>query len=233
MTRRVGAGEVVAIYGRRGAGKTTRARAMVDGCRRLVVFDPMDEYSSAAGCRKIGNLAELKRAMRLGWRQGFRLALPCDRAWPARLHALCLLLWQAQEPASAPPLWLVVDELSLSYPARPLPDQLWGMPRLVLQGRHRRIGIVGIAQRPAQVSADFRGNVHRLVTFALPSSIDRQVVLQQLGAERAAELAALEPHNFLELDHQTGKVRRGANQGHGAIRTYRGRRARTPRLTGN
>lgn len=205
MSRPPSAGEVLAIFGRRGSGKTHLARRLVAQLPRLVVFDPIGEWAPDA--RPVEGVEGVLAAMRRSWRS-FRVSLPVARLWPRELHRLARLLWDAQAPVGSPPLWLVVDELSLSYPVRPLPAALWGMPRLVLQGRHRRIGILGIAQRPALVSADFRGQVHRLVSFALPSSIDRGVVAQQLGSQWAAPLAQLRPFQFLEQD-QDGAVKRG------------------------
>lgn len=203
--------EVVAVFGRRGTGKTSLARRLVAPWRRAVAFDPEAEWCRFPGWRGVGTLGELRRVLRSRWGSAFRVALVPAAAGAdlrAELHELARLLWLAQDPAHhPPPVALIVDEMSLGYPVRPLPRELWGMPRVTLQGRHRQLAVVGISQRPALVSADFRSSAHRTLLLQLGAA-DQRAVLQLMGREHGDQLRQLRPFEFIE-DSGAGGVRRG------------------------
>lgn len=204
----------IAVYGRRGSGKTTLVKGLVKSSNRLVVFDPMGEYARlSAFCRAVsvgGVLAYLKN----GWRGGFRIAYDVPGQYLARLHALSELLWQAQAPydagVDARKLTLVVEEMNLAYPASGLARDQDAFTRLVLQGRHRGIEVVGVTQRPALVSPNFRGNVAETYVFPLEDEIDVAVMLRKIGRAREAELRALRDFHYLWLAQgrvEPGRVR--------------------------
>jgi len=215
VNRPLGPDEVVCIFGRRGSGKTYLARRLVAGARRLVVWDPLGEWSRSRDLVAVDGLTGLRAAMRRRWRLGFRLALvPGGAELPRSLHALAAFLWAAQAPYPAcPGLALVVDEANLGLPAHRLGADLWGMSRLVLQGRHRGVALLAISQRPALVSMDLRGQAHRLVSFALPAGPDLAAMRPLLG-QAAAELPHLPARTFLELSGD-GTLRRGTAGGPG------------------
>jgi len=212
---------VVGLWGMRGSGKTTRARQLVSHARRVVVFDPLAEWctfpgwTAATGPGEV--LALLKRRWRLGWRIAMRPTVADPAQLPAELHRLACLLWDAQRPyPDCPAIVLVVDELNLSYPAHRLPAGLYGIGRLVLQGRHRGVAVVGISQRPALVSLDFRGNCLGHYVHALGAPQDRAAIVQLIGAQHALAIARLAPHQFLEV--WGGQVRLSNNRGRPAVR---------------
>lgn len=194
-----------------GSGKTTRARALADRYRRAVAYDPVGEWGRFPGWHACASLRDLVERMRRSW-HGFRLAYQPRRMadLEAELHGLATIAWQAQAPyPECGPLLLVADELHTGYPVTKLRRALDGMPRLVMQGRHRGVSIIGISQRPALVSMDFRGNVARSYVFMLAAQQDRAAMLQLMGRQHAAELARLRAHQFLEAS--AGTLRRGAN----------------------
>lgn len=209
MSRPLGPAEVVCVFGRRGAGKTTLARQMTRTARRLVVWDPLGEWGRERGTRAVGSLAELRDAMRRGWTRGFRLAwAPPGQDLPAELDALARFLWAAQEPFPAcQGVALVVDEANLGLPVHKLRAGLWGMSRIVLQGRHRGLAVLAIAQRPALVSMDLRGQAHRTLACALPAGPDLAALRPVFGPRAVGELARLPPYSYLETDGT--KVRSG------------------------
>lgn len=204
-------GIVGAIFGRRRSGKTTRARALTERSRRLLVFDPIGEWPGF-GLVRCETLEQVRRELARRWRTGFRVAYVCSSAWPQRLHELADWLCKVQVLGGrrAPLLELVIDELSLSLPVHKLPAGQDAMMRVCLQGRHFRLGVLGIAQRPASVSADFRGQVAELYAFALPSELDRRAVAGVLGGEHLEALRTLPDHAFLHMA-PNGAVRRGRN----------------------
>lgn len=197
----------ISIYGRRGSGKSTRAKALIERARRVVTFDPMGEYVRDLGFTACQTVADIRAAMKADPR-GFRAALVPAGDFPRRLHNLAAFLWEAQA-GRASRLTLVVEEANLGLPNTKLPAGLDGMMRLTLQGRHREIAILAISQRPALVSADFRGQVSEMYIFALPSALDLQVIGREIGREHEAAIRALQPHEYIHV--AAGQVRKGRN----------------------
>lgn len=203
---------VVCIFGARGTGKTTWARRLARGAGRVLIFDPLGEWSRSPGIQGCPSIEDLhRRLMPLWHRPRFSLALAVTGDLPRELHRLARLAWLSQEPAGAPPLTLIVDEAQLGYPAQSLPRDLWAMPRAVLQGRHRAIGVVAIAQRPALVSADLRGNAGLTVLFRLPGAVDRRTIARDLGDQLADRCRTLPDHDYLEVA-ASGAIRPGRNR---------------------
>ena len=214
--RQVRPSEVLAIFGRRGSGKTTLARSLVARQRRLIVFDPIAEWCRSPGITTCESVEAVRLALRRRWRLGFRLALPCQADHAAELDRLARLIWGAQEPflrRECPELVLVVDELNLGMPLGRRAEAMLG---LTLQGRHRGIGLVGISQRPALVSSDFRGQAHRTFWCCLSAANDLRTARETLG-DRAAELRQLGVGQFLEDDGR--EVTRSATPGRNALKS--------------
>lgn len=201
------------ICGRRGSGKSTRAEILARSHRATIAFDPTDEYRGF-GYTRCASLGELRDAMARSWRKGFRLAyVPPGGREAQALHHLSGLLFAAQRPyyegRSKRLLCTVVDEMALSYPASRLPDGMAGFQRVVNVGRHYGLEVIGVSQRPAEVSPTFRGNAAETYIYPLHSATDRATVLQMIGREHDAVLRALEPHRFLHF--MDGKVKTGRN----------------------
>jgi DNA helicase HerA-like ATPase len=209
--------DCIAIWGRRGAGKSTLAKKLLGGHRRVIVFDPMGEYA-LRGFRVCGSLEAVLRVLKANWSRGFRIAYVPSGDFPRMLHGLATLIWHAQAPyqtgADRRELLFVVEEMNLGYPATKLRADYSGMTKITLQGRHRGISIIGISQRPAGVSADFRGMVAQTYVLPLSTALDLRAVTDVYGREHDRALRALRPHAWLRfLD---GQVIAGKNPHRGA-----------------
>jgi len=203
----------IAVYGRRGSGKSTLVKRLIADAPRLVVFDPVDEYGGVRGIRRAPSLKDVRAMMRVGWASGFKIAYITTSDHPRMLHGLADLIWQAQAPYGAGrdrrKVVLVVEEMNLGFPAFKLPAQWFAMGRAVLQGRHRGIEVIGVTQRPALVSTDFRGNVAETYALALATSHDYRAVFEVYGREAERALRSLAPHNYIHFSG--GSWRLGAN----------------------
>jgi len=201
-----------AVFGMRGSGKTTRAKILIGQSRRVVVFDPMGEYSQR-GFFRCTSLIQVRDRLKAGWRAGFKIAYVPRGDYPRMLHGLAYLLHHAQAPywqgRDRRKILLVVEEMNLGYPASKLPAAYFGMSRITLQGRHRGIEIVGISQRPALVSADFRGSVAETFVFPLATGHDFKAIAEIYGRRHDVVLKALVTHNFIHF--AAGKARAGKN----------------------
>ena len=191
-----------AVYGRRGSGKTTRVKALLRGASRVVVFDPMAEYA-AAGYRRADSIKEVLAGLKAGWKKGFKIAYVPTTENMKALHALASLLWEAQihyeSGRERRKITLVVEEMNLGFPNSKLPSGCFGMTRAILQGRHRGLEIIGVTQRPALVSPDFRGNVAETYVLPLSTGHDYRAVAEIYGRETEKTLRSLQPHEYIHF----------------------------------
>lgn len=204
----------IAIFGQRGSGKTTRTRALIAQGRRVVVFDPIGEYARSPGFAECRSLREVLKRLKAGWGRGFRIAYVPSGDHPRMLHGLASMLWQAQEPyergIDRRQVLLVVEEMNLGYPVSKLPAGYTGMSRATLQGRHRGINVIGVSQRPALVSADFRGQVAETYALKLATAQDLDAICRVYGREHEPALRGLKEHEWLRF--AGGTVARGKNR---------------------
>lgn len=203
--------EVIAVFGRRGSGKSTRVKNLLRDQHRVVVFDNVREYG-AEGFHVVESLIELREAMADGWSHGFRLAYVPGRA--GRLEAferVAELLLTAQRPyfdsLDSREIMFVVEEVNLVYPNRPNASPAF--TECILQGRHYGINLIGVTQRPTLLSPNFRGNARKWDVFPLEYHDDRAEVLKKIGPDWAVALRNLQNHNYFSI--RDGEVSEGSN----------------------
>lgn len=220
MTRKTSTLDLV--VGRRGSGKSRFVKEKIADQKRLVIFDPVGEYGRDGIVDfHTAKASELRAHLAAHWNDEFRAAFVPPPSWPMEaLHSLGAFLLACQrpyseladdglpdDPSNPKPITLVVEEMNLGYPATALPRELYAMPTITLQGRHYGINVIGVTQRPALISKDFRANILRLVTFPLAEVDDADAVLKKIGREHADELRNLRDYHY--LDFANGKVRAG------------------------
>lgn len=205
---------ILAVYGRRGSGKSTRVKALLRDYNRVVVLDVQGEYARLPGYIACRSLAEVKKAMLKRWAGTFKIAYVPQDARPKTLHDLCMLLFAAQKPYSeerdSRKILLVIEEANLTYPNIVLPDGQRGADRAVLQGRHYGIEILAVTQRPAVISTTLRSMCSEIYCLALTIPHDYKAVFEMIGKQHEAALRALQPHEFLHWDGE--KVIKGKNK---------------------
>lgn len=202
------------LYGCRGSGKSTRAKQLISEHARIVAFDPMAEYAEERGFIKCSSLIEVRDALRKNWNKNFKIAYVPNSDMMSRLHHLSELIWHVQAPYGAGKdsrkILLIVEEANMGYPNQKMPPQFFGIQRLVLQGRHRGVGIMAITQRPALVSADLRGNVDEVYVFQQSQQLDINAIMGVIGREQESAIRALKPHEYLHWNR--GQIVKGKNK---------------------
>ncbi|HEV7368951.1 helicase HerA domain-containing protein [Arenibaculum sp.] len=196
----------IGIWGRTLSGKSTRAKLLLRDRVRVVVFDPLDEYSDVApiGAASMGDvLAAIDR----NWRGRFGIRfVPSRSVDPVdALDGLARLLGDVQEPYQQGRddrhVTLMVDELAASAPNTRRPRSSFNA--LCSRGRHYGIELIGASQRMAEVTPTFRGNTTEDYFFPLRSAADYDEAAKLIGRQWLPDLKALEPHNAL---HYAGGV---------------------------
>lgn len=193
------------IYGRRGSGKSTLARIFCEDAPRVLVLDTLGEYGDRRSWRVAASRSELKRALVEGVRKGlFRIAYRIDarRANPideASFLADCAAAAQVNFPADPDPLLLVIDEANLAYPVEAArTDRCAALRALVLQGRHKGVGLLFITQRPANIGMDARSQAAEVFSFSLAAPNDVRAVAE-LAPDADRQLKLLPAFHFLRI----------------------------------
>jgi hypothetical protein len=197
-----------AYVGGTGSGKGVSVREHIKRTKpaRLLVWDPLGEYGYC--CRLVtSDLAAVAKAVKAG---NFSVAYwpgPDAGKFAEKFALFCRIAWSAGNCD------VLIEELSDVTTASFAP-QPWA--RLVRQGRHRGLRLIGCTQRPAKVDKDFLGNTTYVRVFQLNWPDDMQVMAKLVRAplvdvealvttegERATEI------RFIEREKATGKTTPG------------------------
>lgn len=210
--------DIRAYVGGTGSGKGASVREHLEKIkpRRLLIWDPLGEY---AYCCKVvtGDMEVVARTIKAAKSYGESSALggfsisffpgPDARKFADNFEKFCRLAWWAGDAD------VLVEELADVTTASHAPP-LWG--RMVKQGRHRRLRLIGCTQRPASVDKDFLGNVTYVRVFCLNWPADVPVMAAVVRAPQADVAALLTTETdkettirFIERERATGKTTPG------------------------
>ena len=196
----------VGVWGASGSGKSSYAKRLIRGARRVVIFDPLDEYT---GTTRVETIDGVRLAMRRNW-AGFRISyVPRAGNEPQKLSSLCKLLMFAQEPYRRGTmklgLTLVVEEMNMTFPVSGGANKSPGFAEVCSRGRHYGIHVIGLSQRIAEVATRFRGNCTETVVFRQQGQRDMQAAAQELGCSPSD----LPRENLSYLHHRAGQITPG------------------------
>ena len=206
----------IGVWGASGSGKSAYTKRRVKDARRVVIFDPLDEYDG----QTVRDLDGVRLAMRRSWSR-FRVSyVPRPGSEPKSLSALCKMLMMAQQPfkdtGRGEGLTLVVEEMNLAFPVAGGAQKCPGFAEICSRGRHFGIEVVGVSQRLAEVDTRFRGNCTETVVFRQKGPRDKQAAAAELGV-RVSDLPA---ENLHYLHEKSGHIERGKiTFGRGAANT--------------
>lgn len=197
-----------AYVGATGSGKGVSVREYLKGLKsqRFAAWDPLSEYGAFCKVRT-DDLTVVAREFK---KQNFSVSYwPGSdlRKFAARFDIFCRLCYSAGD------LDMLVEELAkVTTPS--FAPMSWG--RIMSEGRHRRLRIIGCTQRPARVDKDFLGAFTYLRVFTLSWPDDCQVMAKCLRAPLADVEALLTTEgakttviNYIERDKSTGKTTKG------------------------
>lgn len=171
--------KIVVILGRKGSGKSTLARSIVKRLRRVVIFDPHEEYP-AVRCRSIAALVSFMELEH--HKPTFRVACTFDD-----MDEYETAIAVVREVGN---MWIIVEELNFFV-------DCWSRDKpyldLIRFGRHDRVSILLIAQRAAEIPKLFTSQADAIVSFrqSEPRDLDYLTKIGHVGAEGAARIAAL------------------------------------------
>jgi len=182
----------IGVWGASGSGKSAYVKKAIKGMKRVVVFDPLDEYSTE-GMQRCRTVDEVRVAMVKKWKT-FRIAyVPPAGREPRALSQIAKLLMVAQMPykstGKGQGITFVVEEMNLSFPVHGGDAKARHFADICSRGRHYGITVYGLSQRIAEVSTRFRGNCTQSIVLRQQGPRDIQAAVDASGATRAEVMA--------------------------------------------
>ncbi len=186
----------VSIVGRKGSGKSTELRRIMESLPRIVLWDPMAEHSWCPNPMKnIVRLREFFRWARGKERFGARFIAHSDL--PGAFDGFANLVYQAGR------LVVGVEEVPMISQPNWLPD---GFDRLVRLGRHRGIDLVWTAQRMSEVARRLTAATDIFILYAHREPRDVSAIAERCGVEVADRVSRLGQHEKLVWNALTQEI---------------------------
>ena len=202
---------IEAYIGASGSGKGVSINRRLAELKpaRLLIWDPRDEYAKhAQAFRALPGLVEAFRRARGGPVRA-RYVPGSSLKLPDAFGLVCALAFEAGE------LVFLAEELSDTTSGSYAPPA-WR--RVITQGRHRGLHVIGAAQRPALIDKTFLGNANYIRCFTLRYREDRAAMARALDVDEAQvqalhtvedEARGATTINYLERDFRAGVLRPG------------------------
>ncbi len=199
----------IGVWGASGSGKSSYVKKKLVTLRRVVVFDPLDEYSKLK-MKRCTTAQQVLEAMRSNWKY-YRIAyVPPAGKETRALSQLSKLLLQAQEvyktTGKGQGMTLVVEEMNTCFSVNCSMKEAAGFAEICSRGRHFGIEVYGLSQRIAEVNTRFRGNCTESVVLRQQGKNDVEAATYVLGCDKPTVTAL---KNLEYLHSQNGKITAG------------------------
>lgn len=175
---------IIALFGRKGSGKSELAKKIIREHPRVFVFDTLAEYGKGFKVHE-GKQACIDAMLSVKDSRAYRLSLRV-----LELEDNLALMELAYE---FPRCMVVVEETSLYARPTYLPTEI---ARLVRYGRHREIDQVYIARRPSEVHRDLTAQADVIVSFEQREPRDVKY-LREIAGEEAERVRSLPKYKVL------------------------------------
>lgn len=200
MSLKTSDGRLYVVSGASRSGKTAWTARQVRSLRRVLAWDPEDQWSKLPGFVRIDRPGALIAAadnpnpLKVAYVPGPGLKADFELFCHSAFH------WGRFHGGGA----VIAEELAdVSTPAK-APGG-WGV--LVRRGLKRGLSIYAISQRWSEADKTAFGNASEFVVFRCSSLADVQYIARRTRLEAAA-LETLKPLEYLRLDAATGEIRR-------------------------
>ncbi|WP_416306205.1 helicase HerA domain-containing protein [Neptunicella sp. SCSIO 80796] len=187
------------VIGSTGAGKSSYVKKEVAGDKRILIFDPDDEYGDIAGMVTVYNATDLLERVKAAKTSDLRIRLVAEGQKAFEFVCDVAFTWTN--------CTLIAEELAdVTKPSFAPPA--WG--RVVRRGaRKRNIRIFATTQRPANADKVIFTQATMIRTGLLGNDTDRKTVASEMDIP-ASEIGALDELDFLEY-HKRGRHLYGGN----------------------
>lgn len=187
------------VMGKRGCGKTTKARNLVSRCRhpgRVLYLDTL-QHDYADGVT-FYDLAELRAYWLKVYRGNFSLIYrPGDPE--EEFPTLCQMVYACGR------MVFVVEELDLYF--KPGGSCCQELTTLVMRGRHADVDLIGVTQRPRGFGRSFTAMAKEFCIFQTQEPDDLDYFAARLGKQVKDVLPTLPLYHFLHVQDFGGPTR--------------------------
>lgn len=194
-------GRLYVVAGASRSGKTAWTKRATQKARRVLAWDPEDQWSQLPGWRKVTTRRELLAIstkpgpLKIAYVVGGKLADEFD------FWAGCVMY----AGRYVEPLDCIAEELADVTTPSKAPGK-WGI--LLRRGLKRGITIWAISQRWSEADKTAVGNASDFVVFRQSSGDDVRYLSRKTRIDEA-EVNGLKPLEFVKLDALTGQIERG------------------------
>lgn len=194
-------GRLYVIAGASRSGKTAWTRRQTARRRRVLAWDPEDQWAQLPGWRKVTTRGDLLQAIQRPGPQRLAYVAGGDLKAEFDFWAGCAMY----AGRYVGPLDVIAEELADVTTPSKAPGN-WGI--LLRRGLKRGITIWAISQRWSEADKTAVGNASDFVVFRQSSGDDVAYLARKTGIEVEA-LRGLVPLEFVQLDALTGQRKSG------------------------
>lgn len=175
--------KITIIYGRTGTGKSTLAKKIILQYKRVIIIDPMHEYSNGIIFYDFESLLDYTINNELD-----NFTFICRFSSDIEHEYLFRYVQILGD------LLLVVEEAEIYISPTSQSNSFLDLCRY---GRHQNISILGIARRVSELSINFRAFVDTIISFKQTEPRDLKL-MSELGFEN---LDKLSDHDYIEKSY--------------------------------
>ncbi len=176
---------ITLVMGKRGSGKTYLVKTLCRQYLRLFIYDPQGEYTDGV---IVDDLAELRDVWLKVYRKNFRIVYrPVDAE--LEFEPVCKLVWECQNLA------FVIEEVQSFCNPQSI---CYDFKAIVAKGRHRDIELIGVTQRPAEISKLLTSQAKQMMIFRVTDPNDTKYFTATFGPEFTEKLEQLQQYEFVK-----------------------------------
>lgn len=192
--------EIVVIVGKKGTGKSTRARELLSARPRRVVIDAMWEHTDGVIVRTFDDLAAYVRDKRHARYAVILRALAPDEAY----RTIALATATAPDGSTGDPneaplpgAWYLLDEIDRWATPTSVPLPVYNLANY---GRHFNVSMIVTARRPQRIPMDFRVNADRFLIGRVEEEKDLEYLADRVPWETLERAREVPPGEFIEWE---------------------------------
>lgn len=186
--------EVIVIFGKRGSGKTTLAKRLILGRKRIFIFDTLREYGVGLITYDIFKAMEflVEREHKI-----FRISYSPELEEKKAFAYVCELLYSMKD------FTFLVEEIDNYCSAQATPELL---SKIIRYGRHQAISLITTARRTADVPRLLTSQATDFYIFAHHEPRDLDYFSHLFSSEISERIRRLQDFQYLHLRPESDKV---------------------------
>lgn len=162
------------ICGNSGTGKSSHVKRVIEKARRVVVYDPDDEYGEQRGFLRVTSATQLIEILKAHKNKPLKVAYAPKRSTVKAFELWARAVFLFRECVA------VAEEIADVTTAAKAPPE-WGT--LIRRGRKYGIKILAVTQRPAEADKTILSNAAMIHCCALGRMADRKAVAAEMDCD--------------------------------------------------